>query len=188
MPRTKTTPALPMPDLVSSLVITGAVRQVEAHPDGSWTITPATGRPVRLTSQADAVEYAQQAATGAPRETDTEETAGCGCVPAAPVAMPAARAAALQQARAIADALGPLGIPTAQRSAVYDEQARRPAVRVAATHGLYALHIPPMGQPLTVTRDGRRNGALGARRVPAVSDDHLALLFLAYLRDRGELN
>ncbi|WP_331718299.1 hypothetical protein [Streptomyces sp. NBC_00134] len=186
MPRTKKAPAASLSDQVTSPVITGAVRKVEANADGSWTITPLTGRPVTLTPAA-AVQFTAQSSTNAPIETAADDSAGCGCVPAATVEMPAARAAALHQARAICGALASLGIPAARRSAVYDEEARRPVVRVATDHGLYALHIPPMAQPFAVYRDGRRNGSLGARRVPAVSDDHVAALYVAYLRDRGEL-
>ncbi|MEU1133340.1 hypothetical protein ABZ383_26385 [Streptomyces sp. NPDC005900] len=176
MPRTtRQTPA-------RDLVITGAVIQAEAHPDGSWTITPATGRPVRI---APPHPERTRAADAAPAVE--EDTGGCGCLPASPSPLSAAQAMALQQARAICDALGKLGIAAARRTAVIDD-ARRTVVRYAAAHGLYALHIPPQGAQFAVYRDGRRNGALGARRVPAVSDDHLAALYLAYLRDRGELD
>ncbi|MEU1121825.1 MULTISPECIES: hypothetical protein [unclassified Streptomyces] len=183
MPRTSRTRPVPRPEHSAPPVITGSVDRIEAHPDGSWTITPRTGTPLRVTFRPAAEADRPQSA-----RHDVIEGETCGCVPTAPVTITAARAAALQQARAVAAALGDLGVPAPHRSAAYEEHARRAVVRVATTHGLYALHVPPMGAPFTVDRDGYRNGALGARRVPAVSDDHVAALYVAYLRDRGELN
>lgn len=185
MPRTHHPDTLP--DQTTTLVITGEVARAEAHADGTWTITPATGRPIRLATEA-AVEHPAPA-PAAPAAGAVEDDNGCGCAPAAaPAAMPKARALALQQARAVTAALAELGVPAARRSATYDEQARRPVVRIVTAHGLYALHIPPVGQVYPVHRNGRRNGTLGdTHRTPAVSDSHVAALLLAYLRDRGEL-
>ncbi|MGX9891412.1 hypothetical protein [Streptomyces sp. NPDC002276] len=182
------------------LVVSGALRAVTANADGSWTITPVVGRPLLLTGPAEVYAYVDQAhGTGPaaltpvraalpamPAETAEPEPAGCGCVPAAP-ALPSGAAVDLMQARAISAALGDLGITPARRSAAYDETAQAAAVRVASTHGVYALHVPPVGRPFSVWRNGARDGSLGARRVPANTDSYLATLYAAYLRERGEL-
>lgn len=181
------------------LVVGGALRKVEAHADGSWTITPVTGRPLLLTGPAEVTAYVDRtngtgpaalapARTLAVEAAETPETGpeGCGCVPTAP-AVPSAFAADLMQARAIAAALGDLGVSPSRRSAAYDERAQAAAVRVATTHGLYALRIPPVTRAFVVYRNGQRDGALGARRVPANSDSYITTLYAAYLRERGDL-
>ncbi|WP_125264844.1 hypothetical protein [Streptomyces alboflavus] len=178
------------------LVVTGALRSVEAHPDGSWTITPAIGRPLTLTSPAAISAYVDQAhGTGpqalapartlAPAVPDAEtEPPGCGCVP---TTLPTGAAADLMQARAISRHLNTLGISSQRRSVAYDQALEAAVVRVHTAHGLYALRIPEPRALFGVWRNGSRDGSLGERRVPANSDSYLATLYAAYLRERGAL-
>ncbi|MER7069291.1 hypothetical protein ABT357_27100 [Streptomyces albidoflavus] len=179
------------------LVVSGPLRAVTALPGGGWEVTPVTGRPLILTDEDQAHAYlTRTASTGAPAlapvraiapavEVEEEGPEGCGCVPSAPA--PFAGQADLMQARAISAELGERGVPAARRSAAWVAEHEAAAVRVHSDHGLYALRIPPVGKQYPVYRDGRRDGVLPARRVPAVTDATVATLFAYYLRDRAAL-
>uniref|UniRef100_UPI00110F710C hypothetical protein n=1 Tax=Streptomyces chryseus TaxID=68186 RepID=UPI00110F710C len=118
--------------------------------------------------------------------TGSEESAGCGCVPAARDVY-GEYGADFMLGRAIAKGLAEFGVTSQRRSVAVDESAQAVAVRVATDHGIYALHIPPRGKRYTVARNGRRDGSLEARRVPSTTDSLVSALFAAYLRDRGVL-
>lgn len=178
---------------LADMLVSGPLRAVHSHPDGSWTVTPRTGPSLLLTSPAQVAAYVERAHGTGPQslaparpvravEPDGRE-GGCDCVPAA-VSNGTARPDLLQ-ARAISGHLGELGIPAARRSAAHDSEHQAAAVRVATDHGLYALLIPPVGRPFPVLANSHRDGALDVRRIPAVTDSHVATLFAAYLRDRG---
>jgi len=179
------------------LVISGALRRIEANSDGSWTITPVVGQPLVLTGPAAVLAYVDQAHGTGPAalaptkhlpaiESADDEPEGCGCSPAARPAPPPS-GADLMPARAVSAALGDFGVSASRRSAAIDETAQAAVVRVASTHGIYALPIPPVGRAFGVWRNGKRDGSLGARRVPANTDSYLATLYATYLRDRGVL-
>ncbi|MGW1674577.1 hypothetical protein [Streptomyces sp. NPDC002324] len=179
------------------LVVTGSLRKVEANADGSWTITPTIGQPLVLTGTAEVTAYVDRAhGTGAAAlapalalpapYADDQEPEGCGCIPAVR-RVPATYTADLMQARAISAGLGDFGVSPSRRTVAYDETAEAVAVRVATTHGIYALHIPPVARPFVVHRNGDRDGSLGVRRVPATTDSTISTLYAAYLRERGVL-
>ncbi|MGW0786154.1 hypothetical protein [Streptomyces sp. NPDC002913] len=187
-------------DDLFGLIVSGPVRAVHTNEDGSWTVVPVIGAPLLLTGTQEAAAYVQRAtaSTGpaalAPAVLtmpapayDDEPEAGCGCIPAAARPRSAQQESDLMQARAVAAALGDLGISPSRRTAAYDDEHQAAAVRVASTHGLYTLHIPPVQRQYPVMRDGRRDGVIGARRIPAVRDSMVATLYAAYLRDRGAL-
>lgn len=189
------------------LVVSGPLRRVEANADGSWTVTPVTGRPLILTGAAEVAAYVDQTtgtgptalvpapAPAAPSAVPSlvpsaasaaEEPPGCGCVPAAR-AVPTRYEADMMQARAIAARLAEYGVRAARRSAAYDTEQQAAAVRVSTGHGTYTLLIPPPRRRYAVMRNGQRDGALSARRIPADTDSKITTLFAYYLRDRGAL-
>ncbi|MGW3091710.1 hypothetical protein [Streptomyces sp. NPDC001108] len=186
-------------DLID-MVVSGPLRRVEALPGGGWVITPQTGRPLLLTDADQARAYITRTAEGGARDLSPVRPPaplapvaegvpeGCGCAPAAPDDhLPFQARADLMQARAITAALGDLGVVPARRAAAWDETHQAAAVRVTSSHGLYALHIPPVHRQFAVYRNGRRDGVLPARRVPAYRDSMVATLLAAYLRDRAAL-
>uniref|UniRef100_UPI003F493DBA hypothetical protein n=1 Tax=unclassified Streptomyces TaxID=2593676 RepID=UPI003F493DBA len=166
------------------MVITGALRAVEAHPDGTWTVVPVSGPPLVITGQ-----QAAPAPVAPPPayavEGPAEAPDPCGCVPLTQ-APPSAVGAEVMQARAISRALADL-VPAQRRAVGWDDDHQAAAVRVSAAHGLYALLIPPMGKAFPVLYRSARIGALDARRIPSTSDDLTASLYAAFLRDRGDL-
>lgn len=172
------------------LVVTGPLRKVESNADGSWTVTPVVGRPLVLIGPDQVAAYVQQARGTGPQAlapaitpAPTRDAAGCECAPAVRAGSPQAH---LLQARAVHRHLADW-LPVERRAFGWNEEAGAASVRVASAHGLYELFIPPVGRPFPVFFNGRRSGALDARRVPAVSDPLIATLYAAYLRDRGEL-
>ena len=175
------------------LVVTGPLRRVEANADGSWTVTPVTGRPLILTGPDQVAAYVQQAQGTGPQAlspvtpehtTAPADETGCGCVPGVRAA--GGRQADIMQARAVHRHLADW-LPAERRAAGWNADAGAASVRVASDHGLYELIIPPVGRPYPVFARGRRDGVLDARRVPATTDSFVATLYAAYLRDRGEL-
>lgn len=175
------------------LVVSGPLRRVESHPDGSWTVTPTVGAPVLLTDPAQVAAYvatahgtgpqalAPVAPTGRPAAEPAE---ACGCVPAVRTRD---HSAEVMQALAVHHLLAEWIAP-ARRSAAWDEDAQAAAVRIESPHGLYQMFIPAPGRPFPVFLAGRRDGTLGVRRGPGTSDGTVAALLACYLRDRGDLD
>ncbi len=182
---------------LAQLVISGPLQAVHANGDGSWTITPTTGQPLILTGPDEVAAYVERAtqSTGpqalaparplAPATGDDHQ--GCGCRPAIAPALSPQHQADLMQARAVLAGLAEFGVRAARRSVAFDEAAQAVTVRVQSGHGLYALHIPPSGAQFPVHRNGRRDGVIGARRVPATTDSLITALYAGYLRDRAAL-
>ena len=168
------------------LVVTGPLRRVEANADGSWTVTPISGRPLILTGPAEVAAYVQQAQGTGPQALAPvrADDAGCGCVPA--VRVSGGRQADVLQARAVYGHLAEW-LPDERRAYGWNKDAEAASVRVATGHGLYELFIPPVGRAFPVCVSGRRDGALDARRVPGTPDSLVATLYATYLRDRGEI-
>ncbi|MFF4323726.1 hypothetical protein [Streptomyces sp. NPDC001568] len=192
-------------DALTGLVISGPLRSVTANGDGSWTVVPVAGPALLLTGTAQVSAYVERATHGtgpqalsparvtlpaAPsvQADEDESPQGCGCggsehsTPATPFA------ADLMQARAVAQLLtAEFRLSSNDVSVSVDEAAQAAVVRVQTSYGLYALHVPPRGGQFSVHRNGRRDGAIGARRIPSTSDTGITLQFGAYLRDRGAL-
>ncbi|MFH8350247.1 hypothetical protein [Streptomyces sp. NPDC018045] len=174
--------------ITQPVIITGPLRAVHAHPDGTLTVTPAVGPPVILTGQQahPAPVYAGPAPAHA-IEAPADTTAGpCGCIPLTQAPSPAV-AADVMQARAISHHLADLGVPSDRRAVGWDDTHQAAAVRVSAPHGLYALLIPPVGRVFPILYRSERIGALDARRTPSTRDSLAGTLFAAFLRDRGDL-
>ncbi|MFE2911453.1 hypothetical protein [Kitasatospora indigofera] len=114
-------------------------------------------------------------------------SADTGCCQLAPAAATAVQLADLLQARAILRHLPGLGIEPRRAAAAWDAEAAAAVVRVDSPRGLWALLVPPVGQPFPVWWRGQRNGALDVRRVPATTDSATAVHLTAYLRDRAAL-
>ncbi|MEU7230013.1 hypothetical protein [Streptomyces chrestomyceticus] len=170
------------------LVITGPLRALHAHPDGTLTVTPAVGPSLLLTGQQQA--HAPQVYDGPTPahaiEAPADTAEPCGCIPLSQAPSPAV-AADVMQARAISHHLADLGVPAARRAVGWDDTHQAAAVRVSAHHGLYALLIPPVGRAFPVLYRSERIGALDARRTPSTRDSLAGTLYAAFLRDRGDL-
>ncbi|MFJ2112434.1 hypothetical protein ACIOEX_11165 [Streptomyces sp. NPDC087850] len=178
------------------LVVSGPLRKVEAIADGSWIVHPVIGQPLVLTGPDQVAAYVVQAhgtgpaalapaAASGPAAAE-DEPGGCGCV-ATLRSRPSQYEADMMQARAVSAGLGDFGVSPARRSVAYDQQHQAAAVRVDTTHGIYSLHIPLIHHQFVVMRGDRRDGVIGARRVPAVRDSLIATLYAAYLRERAVL-
>ncbi|MFF1561812.1 hypothetical protein [Streptomyces sp. NPDC058279] len=189
-------------DALTGLVLSGPLRSVTANGDGSWTVVPVAGPALLLTGAEQISAYVEHATHGtgpqalAPArvvlpalQVDEDETGhGCGCGRAAGSAATGEYAVDLMQARAVAQLLtAEFRVRADDVSVSVDEAAQAAVVRVQTSHGLYALHIPPRGGQFSVHRNGRRDGVIGARRIPSTSDTGITLQFGAYLRDRGAL-
>ncbi|MFE7665124.1 hypothetical protein [Streptomyces celluloflavus] len=175
------------------LTVSGPLRAVEAHADGSWTVTPAAGPPLLLTGPHEVTAYIERAHHGTgpaalapahPAPDLPDEI--CGCV-AVIEPTPTAATADVMQARAIYHHLAQLGVASERRSYAWDDRHQAAAVRVSTPHGLYALLIPPVGRAFVIHYRGARIGALDARRVPATTDSLAGTLYATFLRDRGDL-
>ncbi|MGW6842152.1 hypothetical protein [Streptomyces sp. NPDC054958] len=188
---------------LTDLMVSGEITAIRANADGSWTVTSAYGATVTLTGPAQVAAYVDRATTGTgpqalaparvalPARAATNGPADedmCGCAPAAGITVPVDHGPDMMQARAILRLLvQEFAISSHALSAAYDEAAQAAVVRIHTSHGLYALHIPAIGRQYVIHRNGRRDGVISVRRVPATSDSTVSLLTGAYLRDRGAL-
>jgi hypothetical protein len=160
------------------VLISGPLRALQAHQDGSWTVVPQYGRPLRITDTGATV------VTGPAARMDGV----CGCTAATPDAEPPAREHDMALARAISGHLAALGVATCRRSVSFDPDRSAVVVRVASEHGLCTLPIPPEGRLYAVEFNGRHSGSLdGVRRTAGSADALAGRLLAAHLRDRGDL-
>ncbi|MFD7560122.1 hypothetical protein ACFV9E_37185 [Streptomyces sp. NPDC059835] len=192
-------------DALTGLVISGPLRSVTANGDGSWTVVPVAGPALLLTGAEQINAYVERATHGtgpqalAPArverltvpdaQADEDEPGhGCGCHRATGGAPAGENPADLMHARTVAKMLTQeFRIRAGYVSVSVDDATQAAMVRVETSHGLYALHVPPRGGQYVVRRNGRRDGVIGARRIPSTSDTSVTLQFGAYLRDRGAL-